>query len=291
MNGRSLRFVAALVLAVLGGTGCCNTCCRRPRDYIDPPTPSCPSCQTRAVVPGVVVAPPEPRPLPGAVAPSVPVVPETRGYAPLPAGPIPVTPSAPADAGVRLSPPAPAAPPQSPEPPRAPVPVAPGVRDEPGPSPALPSGIAQFAPARPGVSSGLKPSLEGLEWLRTNGYRAVLHVRLPGAEDAAERRQFERLGIRYLSVEVSPQTLSRDVVERFSRPVGDPANQPLFVYDRDGTLAGGLWYLYFVTVSHDTDEVARLKAARLGLKEDTAGPAGEMWLAIQKYLSQLSRGS
>jgi protein tyrosine phosphatase (PTP) superfamily phosphohydrolase (DUF442 family) len=291
MNGRSLGLSAAFILALVTGAGCSH-CCQRPRAYADPATPWCPSCRGGAAAPGPSVAPPEPRPLPGpAGAPSgaLPAPPpEARGYQPFPPESPQYTWRPPADTGIRLSPPepvVPAGPPQSAEPPRAEVPPRPEVREEPRPSPALPSGIPQFAVARAGVASGLKPSLEGLEWLRSNAYRAVLHVRQPGEDDTAERRQIEKLGLRYQSLELSPQTLAREVVEQFNQIVSDTSQQPLFVYDRDGMLAGSLWYLHFRIASQDTDEAARLKAARLGLKENAGGDNSEMWLAIQKYLA------
>jgi hypothetical protein len=83
---------------------------------------------------------------------------------------------------------------------------------------------------------------------------------------------------------VSPQTLSRDIVDRFNHLVTDAGNQPLFVYDRDGTVAGGLWYLYFRIAEGASDEDARAQAARLGLKPD-AEEGRPMWLAVQNYLS------
>ena len=52
---------------------------------------------------------------------------------------------------------------------------------------------------------------------------------------------------------------------------------------KDGVANGGLWYLHFRTADQESDEVARMKAARLGLKED--GEAREMWLAIQHLLA------
>jgi protein tyrosine phosphatase (PTP) superfamily phosphohydrolase (DUF442 family) len=165
------------------------------------------------------------------------------------------------------------------------VPEKPEVREEREQSQALPVGIPQFAQAKDRVASGLKPSIDGLDWLKDNGYKTVLHIRAPGEDDAADRQQITKRGMKYLSLEVSPQTLSAAVVQEFSRVVGDAKSLPLFVYDKDGMLAGGLWYLYFRTVDNETDETAATKAARLGLQDDRQGEQKAMWLAIQKFLS------
>jgi protein tyrosine phosphatase (PTP) superfamily phosphohydrolase (DUF442 family) len=158
------------------------------------------------------------------------------------------------------------------------------------PSPPLPVGIPQFAQARDGVANGLRPLLEdGLDWLQSNGYRTILHVRQPGEDDAADRRQVEKRGLQYLTIEVTPQTLARAQVEAFNRIVGDKANYPLFVYDKDGMLAGGLWYLHFRTEGQESDEIARARSARLGLKADANGEHRPMWLALQKYLSEMNK--
>ena len=151
----------------------------------------------------------------------------------------------------------------------------------------LPVGIPQFAVAKDQVASGLKPLQDGFDWLKENGYRAVLHLRQPGEEDSTDRQQVESRGLKFVSLEIAPQTLSRTVIEDFIRLVDDRANLPLFIYDRDGTLAGGLWYLYFRTADRATEADAHAKAARLGLRSDE--PTGDqrlMWLAIQKYLSE-----
>jgi hypothetical protein len=146
-------------------------------------------------------------------------------------------------------------------------------------------GIPQFAMAKKRVASGLRPILDGLDWLAGNGYRTVLHVHAPGQDDSADRKQFEMRGLKYLSLEVSPDTLSRGTIDTFHQFVTDPGNLPLFVYDRDGTLVGGLWYLHFRISEGATDEVARANAARLGLRPDQEGDGRRMWLAIQNYLS------
>ncbi|MBV9125982.1 MAG: hypothetical protein JO112_21735 [Planctomycetes bacterium] len=241
---------------------------------------------------GGLVAPPS-----GAPAPA-PTMPDVRGYGPG------STWQPRADGGVRLADPEttpsqspPAAPrllppeitekpaPQTPEPPLA-QPTRPEPLPERSAAPPLPVGIPQFGVARDQVASGLKPSLDGLDWLQAKGYRTVLHLKAPGESDSADRQVVEKHGLKYLSLEVSPETLSRAVVDQFTRIVSDSGNFPVFVYDRDGMLAGGLWYLYFRTAEQQSDEVARMRAARLGLKEEATGAHRTMWVAIQKYLSE-----
>ena len=90
--------------------------------------------------------------------------------------------------------------------------------------------------------------------------------------------------MKFASLAVSPETLTRDLVDQFNHLVTDPANQPLFVYDKDGTLAGALWYLHFRMIDRQSDEEARTNATRLGLRDDASPGSRELWLAIQKVL-------
>lgn len=168
---------------------------------------------------------------------------------------------------------------QSPEPP---------LLDSP-PKAGLPVGIPQFASAGPNVATGLRSALdEGLDWLRSADYRTVLHVRAPGEDNATDRKEVEQRGMTYLELEVSPQTLSKDIVDSFNRTVADGSAMPLFVYDRDGSLAGALWYLHFRMSQQLSDDAARLRARGLGLREEDAAHR-LMWLAVQRVLSELPR--
>jgi protein tyrosine phosphatase (PTP) superfamily phosphohydrolase (DUF442 family) len=187
--------------------------------------------------------------------------------------------------------------PQSPNPqsdsaqvptPQSPSPQSPAPQGPAGQSPtALPVGIPQFAIAMEKVAAGLRPSLDdGLDWLQARGYKTVVHVRLPTDNDSTDRKQVEKRGMKYVNLEVSPQTLTKEKVAEFGRLVGDASLQPLFVYDKDGALAGGLWYLYFRTILELPNDVARIRAGALGLREDREGAHREMWLAVQKYLSE-----
>jgi protein tyrosine phosphatase (PTP) superfamily phosphohydrolase (DUF442 family) len=137
------------------------------------------------------------------------------------------------------------------------------------------------------LASGQQPFPDGVDWLKARGYRTVLHIRAPGEDDAAAQRQFKGKGLRYLSLEVAPETLSKAVVDRFSKLVTDPANRPLFVYDRDSATLGGLWLLYFRLQENLPYEKALAQAQRLGLKPDEAGEHRTVLIAVNKLLEKL----
>jgi protein tyrosine phosphatase (PTP) superfamily phosphohydrolase (DUF442 family) len=152
-----------------------------------------------------------------------------------------------------------------------------------------PDGIPQFAKVqdKPSlVSSGLKPFADGLDWLRDQGYNTVLFIRPPGADDSLDRDRIVQRGLKYKTLELSADILSAARVEEFEQILAESANKPLYIYDDDGTVAGGLFYLHFLKVDKTPEAKAREAAGRLGLPDSSTGNAGTMWIAIQKYLGK-----
>jgi protein tyrosine phosphatase (PTP) superfamily phosphohydrolase (DUF442 family) len=293
MTRRLPGFLLAPALA-LSAAACCHTCHRDTFVASAPPPTTCNSCGSLHPMPPRF----RPAPAPGAPLPPGDFVPGTPQPPPADAqgAYLPPGDSGLAQAGVRLSPPealpggglppgpVPESarayqPPQTREPPTAAIPP---TRQEPPPSTSL--DVPGFVQVKPRVANGQKPFPDGIAWLASQGYRTVLHLRRPGEDDSADRRLFEKRGLRFVSLEVSPARLSRDLVGTFNRLVSDAANQPLFVYDRDGALAGGLWYLYFRTAEGADDARARAEAARVGLNEEQDAEHRTMWVAVQAYL-------
>jgi protein tyrosine phosphatase (PTP) superfamily phosphohydrolase (DUF442 family) len=152
--------------------------------------------------------------------------------------------------------------------------------------PLFPVGISQFVQVREKVANGLRPTLDdGLAWLQSNGYKTILHLSAPGGPDSADRQQVEKRGMRFITMEVSSLTLSQKVIDEFNRIVGDNAGLPLFVYDADGSLTGGLWYIHFRLAQGASEEEAKRRARQLGINENGDAGHREMWLAAQKYVS------
>lgn len=154
------------------------------------------------------------------------------------------------------------------------------------PKQANPGVPANFTAVQKGVRAGMRPSLDELDWLRDNATASVIHIRLPGEDDSADRKQVESRGIRYLSVEVSPQTLTKEQIDAFIALVRDHARLGLFVYDRDGSLAGSMWYAYFRRGDFDAADTAMLRAYPLGLQPERAGQHRDMWQAVQSVIGQ-----
>jgi protein tyrosine phosphatase (PTP) superfamily phosphohydrolase (DUF442 family) len=152
------------------------------------------------------------------------------------------------------------------------------------PSPGLPVGIPAFWQASDKIAVGLKPDPEGLDWLRANKYQSVLHLRRKGSDDSAHKEQAAKRGLKYSSLEISAATLTKDQAAEFSKLVTDAANQPLFIYDEDGSLVGAMWYVHLRTTERMPAELAKTKAERIGLREQGTAEQNALWAAIQLIL-------
>ena len=149
---------------------------------------------------------------------------------------------------------------------------------------AFPADIPQYNLVYDGVADGLQPLAGGWDWLKEHGFRTVLHIRAADEDASALRAPIEARGLKYVPLQVEPKTLNRDLVQEFSRLVRNSADQPLFVFDRKGMLAGSLWYLHFRLTDNLPEPQARARALRLGLKEETTGEYADLWLAINQIL-------
>lgn len=148
----------------------------------------------------------------------------------------------------------------------------------------FPADIPRYTLVEEGVATGLEPFPEGIDWLASHGYRTVLYLHSADTDPESARKAFEAKGLKFRSLEVSPQSLTRDLVQEFSRLTQDEASRPLFIYDRDGMLTGTMWYLHFRLTERLSQEEAKKRASRLGLKEDTDDRYTDLWIAINRVL-------
>ena len=115
-----------------------------------------------------------------------------------------------------------------------------------------------------------------------------MFIRDPAESDDIDRQNATKAGLTYLSLEVAAKSLNRDTLRAFNDLLADATKRPLFVYDRYGHLAGGMWYLHLRTVERLDDTAARRRADQLGYR--LVNPSEEQRtfeIAIQRLLSEL----
>ena len=154
-------------------------------------------------------------------------------------------------------------------------------------SSSFPVGIANYDRVRANgnVTTGSRPSLEGLDWLKKEGIATVVFAHLPGATVEPDREQVTRRGITFLDLEFDPKMLSKQSIDEFLRLQRDPSAGKVFVYDDvEGAVTGSLWYLSFRVLDQESDEVARIRAGSLGLRENRDGAFRDMSQAVRTYL-------
>lgn len=129
------------------------------------------------------------------------------------------------------------------------------------------SGIAEFVEVKEGIATGRRPTIDGLDWLKSNGYKTIVYLRPKSKVDASDKRQVEMRDMKYTSMIVAADTLSQDWIDEFNRVVGQSAAQPIFVYGEAADV-GPIWYLHLRTAQFLTHEEAVSRAKRYGLADE-----------------------
>lgn len=140
-------------------------------------------------------------------------------------------------------------------------------------------GIPEFTQIKDGVSAGQRPEIEGLDWLKANGYKTIVFVRKAGDDDTTDRRQVEKREMQYVGLVVAADTFTQAWIEEFTRVVGESKSRPIFVYGDPATV-GSVWYLHLRMAEFLTHDEARIRAGRLGLTDEKS----EMFQAALKVL-------
>lgn len=130
------------------------------------------------------------------------------------------------------------------------------------------TGIAAFTKVKDGVSTGRRPEIEGLDWLKANQYKTIIFLRQPNEEDTTDRRQAERRDLRFVSWEVTPEGMNKTFVDEFNQLIGDSSARSIFVYSTDGNITAAVWYMHLRSAEFLTHEEARLRASSHGLTND-----------------------
>jgi protein tyrosine phosphatase (PTP) superfamily phosphohydrolase (DUF442 family) len=139
----------------------------------------------------------------------------------------------------------------------------------------------------PGVATGAPvTTLDAIRALKDEGFNTVINLLPEDQADAAEPTEVTRAGMAYVSLPITPKTLSRETLDKFNRVIAE-SKRPIYVHDSDGRLTGAMWYLNRLLVAKLPEDAARRQAIKAGLKEpDSDDLTTELWLAINRILSE-----
>ena len=149
------------------------------------------------------------------------------------------------------------------------------------PSASVGPGLTRFVAVDLKLAGGSVPAPEGLKWLVDKGYRTILDLRDSTEVPPSFIADVTNLGLRYVALPISLNTIDRGHVDRFNFEIATGEARPLFFFDADGTRAGALWYIRRITVDHVDHQIARREAEDLGLINKN------YWAAAISYVASI----
>ena len=142
------------------------------------------------------------------------------------------------------------------------------------------TGVPGFTSIGEGFAAGRKPTLDGFDSLKKDGFKTVIFLHGTGADVAAVRDVVEPRGFTLVAIETTPEKLS-DAFEQVKKTTADKAARSVYLFDDDGSRAAAVLYLQFKTVDLESADVSRIRARSFGLADDS-----EFWAAIKKHLEK-----
>lgn len=148
-----------------------------------------------------------------------------------------------------------------------------------------PAGIPGYHLAAPGVAVGGLPSRNALEQLQKAGLKTVVDVRTEAEGTKAEEGIAKELGLRYVTVPVTPATFSVADAEAVRKVLDDAEAGAVLVHCASGNRVGGV-FAVIESLRGKTPDAAMAEGRRLGLHSapmieavrrvtNEAAPAGE----------------
>lgn len=106
-----------------------------------------------------------------------------------------------------------------------------------------PGSIPNYRLLQPGLATAGQPSPEALAKLKDMGFRTVVNLRTEQEGAADEREVVEGQGLRYVSVPVTHDSLSRADALAVEKVVRDPSSGPVLLHCASSNRVGAVWAL------------------------------------------------
>ena len=146
--------------------------------------------------------------------------------------------------------------------------------------PASQFALPGFTSIKDGVALGRKPTLDGFDLLKKDGYKTAVYLHAPGADVGAVRDLAETRGLTFTAIETTPDKLA-DAFEQVNKATAEKTARPAYVFDDDGVRTGAVSYLHFKTIDLESADVSKIRARAIGLADDS-----DFWPAIKQIMAK-----
>lgn len=146
-----------------------------------------------------------------------------------------------------------------------------------------PAEIPSYRVLQPGLAAAGRPSPAALEKLKDWGFKTVIDLRAVGEEGvAAEKEALKALGLRYVSVPVSPATFRGEDVDVVAKLVADAEAGPVLLHCSTANRVGAVWAVMQVQRGKRLEE-AEAEGVKAGLKSSA------MIEAVKRVVQELPK--
>jgi uncharacterized protein (TIGR01244 family) len=126
--------------------------------------------------------------------------------------------------------------------------------------------LPNYVVVRPGLAAAGRPSEQGLQQLKAQGFRTVVDLRAPSEEGLAEEKALlEGQGIRYVHVPVTAASFSAADVDKVQAVLEDSAAAPVLLHCASANRVGAVWAVIQARAGKPIEE-ALAEGKRVGLR-------------------------
>jgi uncharacterized protein (TIGR01244 family) len=110
------------------------------------------------------------------------------------------------------------------------------------PESADPAAIPNYKILKPGLATAGQPSPEALKKLKEQGFKTVINLRAESEPGVKEEEEIVKaLGLQYVSVPITPATLSQEKVDQVAKALDDAAAGPILLHCGSANRVGAVW--------------------------------------------------
>jgi uncharacterized protein (TIGR01244 family) len=125
--------------------------------------------------------------------------------------------------------------------------------------------IPNYRAVRPGLATGGQPTAAGLRQLQELGFRTVVNLMSEAEDTRAEQDAVRTVGLRYVSVPITPDRFRREDAETVAKVIEDIDAQPVLLHCSSGNRVGGVWTVLQV-IKGEPYEKAEAEGRQIGLR-------------------------